>query len=442
MSSILIFDIGKTNKKAFVFNESYDILWEKSVLLEETADEDGDPCEDLPKLISWIKNVYEEVKAACDIKAVNFSSYGATLVFLDGNGRVLTPLYNYLKAYPEELKRKFYDTYGGETEVSGTTASPVLGSLNSGMLIYRLKHERPEVFSAVKRILHLPNYLSFLFSGKKVTDITSIGCHTHLWDFTRGDYHRWVGEEGIDRFLAPVHAPHQPVQNADGVAVGIGLHDSSAALIPYLKRFDEPFALLSTGTWNITINPFNEAPLSWEELDNDCLCFLKTDGKPIKASRLLGGMYHEQEAAKIARCFGVPPAELMEMNYDPEIEVETLSLENYRVENPVTGLERDWQKYPAAAQAYHQLMADLVALQKRSSDLVLKSAPVNKLFVDGGFGKSRIFMKMLSAAYPNLEVFTSEVPQASALGAALVLHDHWNSRQVPEDLIKLKQFTD
>lgn len=442
MSRILIFDIGKTNKKAFVFNESYDILWEKSVLLEETADEDGDPCEDLPKLISWIKSVYREVKEAYGIKAVNFSSYGATLVFLDGNGRVLTPLYNYLKAYPEELKRKFYDTYGGETEVSGTTASPVLGSLNSGMLIYRLKHERPGVFSAVKRILHLPNYLSFLFSGKKVTDITSIGCHTNLWDFTRGAYHRWVGEEGIDRFLAPVHAPDQPVQNADGVAVGIGLHDSSAALIPYLKRFEEPFALLSTGTWNITINPFNEAPLSGEELDNDCLCFLKTDGKPIKASRLLGGMYHEQEAAKIARCFGVPPAELMEMNYDPETEVETLSLENYRVENPVSGLERDWQKYPTAAQAYHQLMADLVALQKRSSDLVLKGAPVNKLFVDGGFGKSRIFMKMLSVAYPETEVWTSEVPQASALGAALVLHGHWNSRPVPEDLIKLKQFSD
>lgn len=442
MSGILIFDIGKTNKKAFVFDEDYAILWEKSVLLEETADEDGDPCEDLPKLISWVKGVYAEVRALYPIKAVNFSSYGATLVFLDGNGRVLTPLYNYLKAYPEELKRKFYDTYDGETAFSKTAASPVLGSLNSGMLIYRLKHERPEVFSAVKRILHLPNYLSFLFSGKKVTDITSIGCHTNLWDFTRGEYHRWVGEEGVARFLAPVHAPDQPAQGRDGVAVGIGLHDSSAALIPYLKRFDEPFALLSTGTWNITINPFNEEPLSGEELANDCLCFLKTDGKPIKASRLLGGLYHEQEAAKIAQRFGITPGQLMEMNYDPDIALESLSLEDYRIENPVSGLERNGQNYETAEQAYHQLMADLVALQKRSSDLVLKHASVKKLFVDGGFGKSRIFMKMLSAAYPETEVWTSEVPQASALGAALVLHAHWNSRPVPEDLIKLKQFTD
>lgn len=441
MNGILIFDIGKTNKKAFVFDEDYAILWEKSVLLEEIADEDGDPCEDLPKLISWMKEVYAEVRAVYDIKTVNFSSYGATLVFLDGNGRVLTPLYNYLKAYPEELKRKFYAAYEGEAAFSKTAASPVLGSLNSGMLIYRLKHGRPEIFSYVKRILHLPNYLSFLFSGKKVTDITSIGCHTNLWDFTRGGYHRWVGEEGIARFLAPLHAPDQPAQSSDGLAVGIGLHDSSAALIPYLKRFNEPFALLSTGTWNITINPFNEEPLSPEELASDCLCFLKTNGKPVKASRLLGGRYHEQEASKIAQNFGVPPARLMEMKYDPEIGVERLSLESYRIENPVSGMERNWQNYATAEQAYHQLMADLVALQKRSSDLVLKGAPVKKLFVDGGFGKSRIFMKMLAAAYPETEVWTSEIPQASALGAALVLHDHWNTRPVPEDLIKLKQFT-
>lgn len=442
MSCILIFDIGKTNKKAFVFDEDYAILWEKSVLLEETADEDGDPCEDLPKLISWVKEVYAEVCAIYDIKAVNFSSYGATLVFLDGNGRVLTPLYNYLKTYPEALKKKFYDTYDGETAFSKTAASPVLGSLNSGMLIYRLKHERPEIFSYVKRILHLPNYLSFLFSGKKVTDITSIGCHTNLWDFTQGQYHRWVEAEGVDRFLAPLHAPDQPLKTEDGVTVGTGLHDSSAALIPYLKRFDEPFALLSTGTWNITINPFNEEPLSPGELANDCLCFLKTDGKPIKASRLLGGLYHEQEAAKIAQNFGVLPAHLMEMKYDPEIEVECLSLENYRIENPVSGLERNWQNYETAEQAYHQLMADVVALQRLSSNLVLKSAPVKNLFVDGGFGKSRIFMKMLSEAYPGIKVQTSEVPQASALGAALVLHDSWNSRPVPEDLIKLREFAD
>ena len=59
--------------------------------------------------------------------------------------------------------------------------------------------------------------------------------------------------------------------------VGIGLHDSSAALIPYLMNFKEPFVLISTGTWCISLNPFNEAPLTKEELKSDCLSYMSYD---------------------------------------------------------------------------------------------------------------------------------------------------------------------
>ncbi|MEI9908230.1 MAG: hypothetical protein WDO71_00265 [Bacteroidota bacterium] len=68
----------------------------------------------------------------------------------------------------------------------------------------------------------------------------------------------------------------------DGIAVGAGLHDSSAALIPYLSSFQEPFILLSTGTWCISLNPFNHSQLSDYELDKDCLCYLSYEGKPVK----------------------------------------------------------------------------------------------------------------------------------------------------------------
>ena len=43
------------------------------------------------------------------------------------------------------IKKQFYDTYGGEEEFSFRTASPVLGSLNSGMQLYRIKYEKPDV---------------------------------------------------------------------------------------------------------------------------------------------------------------------------------------------------------------------------------------------------------------------------------------------------------
>ena len=78
------------------------------------------------------------------------------------------------------------------------------------------------------------------------------------------------------------------------------MHDSSAALIPYLACFDEPFLLISTGTWCISLNPFNHEPLTAEELQQDCLCYLSYEGKPVKAARYFGGNEHEQTVKKIA----------------------------------------------------------------------------------------------------------------------------------------------
>ncbi|HCL83114.1 MAG TPA: carbohydrate kinase, partial [Chitinophagaceae bacterium] len=44
---IAILDVGKTNKKLFLFDALYNIIWEDSRTLAETKDEDGYPCEDL-----------------------------------------------------------------------------------------------------------------------------------------------------------------------------------------------------------------------------------------------------------------------------------------------------------------------------------------------------------------------------------------------------------
>src|SRR5215203_3861474 len=160
--AIAVIDVGKTNKKIFLFDQDYNIVCERSARFLETADEDGDPCENLEALrlsvfdsLRWLFTKHD-----FDVKAINFSAYGASFVNIDEDGNSVTPLYNYLKPYPEELKKGVYNAYGGEEAFSLNTASPVLGSLNSGMQLYRLKHEKPEVFKQVKYSLHLPQYLS------------------------------------------------------------------------------------------------------------------------------------------------------------------------------------------------------------------------------------------------------------------------------------------
>jgi L-fuculokinase len=54
-----IFDIGKTNKKLFLFNENYEIVLEKSIQFPEIQDEDGFPCEDVNLLKNWVKTSFE-----------------------------------------------------------------------------------------------------------------------------------------------------------------------------------------------------------------------------------------------------------------------------------------------------------------------------------------------------------------------------------------------
>jgi len=422
-SVIVLLDVGKTNKKVFLLDEQYKIVWEQSQSLPETTDEEGEPCEDVEKLTNWVQRTYAYVLTLRDftIKAVNFSAYGASFVHIGKDGKPVAPLYNYLKPYPEGLKKRFYDTYGGEVTFSMLTASPVLGSLNSGMQLYRLKEESPELYQRIQSSLHLPQYLSFLITGQKCSDITSIGCHTNLWNFSQDHYHEWVYLEGIIDKLAPIRGAEDVVRVGRAVS-GIGLHDSSAAMIPYLMCFQEPFVLISTGTWCISMNPFNHLPLTVAELQKDCLCYISYQGRPVKASRLFAGYEHEQGVKKLAARFHKDPQYAGTVAYDPEI----VSI--------VHGCEDD----ESFEQAYHRLIMDIMIQQAASTRLVLEGTDVKRIFVDGGFARNQVYMHLLAAAFPHIEVFAASIPQATAMGAALAIHSHWNSRQMPGDIIDLK----
>lgn len=106
-----VFDIGKTNKKFFLFDDDYNEVYRDYVNLPLTVDEDGFETEDLEALRQWIKVTFDTIleDARFDIKTLNFSSYGASLVHLDYKGKPLTPLYNYIKELPNETIEEFYN---------------------------------------------------------------------------------------------------------------------------------------------------------------------------------------------------------------------------------------------------------------------------------------------------------------------------------------------
>ena len=438
---IAIFDIGKTNKKLFLFDEDYKIVFEKTECFEEIKDEDGDACEDLQKLTEFIFHSLDEVfsKKEFDIKAINFSAYGASFVYTDENEKPLTPLYNYLKEYPAELRKKFYDNYG-EEKFSLVTASPILGSLNSGMQLYRIKYEKPEIFQQIKYALHLPQFLSYLISKKPFSEITSIGCHTNLWDFQKNKYHEWIKRESIENLLAPIVSSSSTNLisfEEKEVAVGVGLHDSSAALIPYLKYFHESFVLISTGTWCISLNPFNNESLTAEELKQDCLCYLTQEEKPVKASRLFAGYEHEQFTKKLAEFFNKFSDYYATLRFDNSFfEKISLDKENLFVD------ETDFSSFNNYEEAYYRFLFYLVKKQYISTKLILGRSPIKKIFVDGGFSKNDIYMNLMAIVFSEVEMNATSVAQASAIGAAMAIHDSWNTKTLSKNLIELKNYSE
>lgn len=434
---IAIFDIGKTNKKFFLFDEALNEIKEEYFKLSLIQDEDGFACDDLAAITKWIRDTVESICKSPKylLKGLNFSTYGATLVHLDEQGIPVTPLYNYLKPFPEALSEAFFTKYDEERN-NLETASPKLGMLNSGLQLYWLKNEKPHLFEKIKHTLHFPQYLSYLFTGEMVCEPTSIGCHTRLWDYDINNYHHWVLQEGFDT-LFPDYVPTTQTftRNIHGkeVKVGVGIHDSSSALASYLLRVSEPFLLISTGTWSITLNPFTKEALTKAALERDCLHYLTIHGTPVKASRFFLGYELDHQLARLNAIFH-KDAKYYKAIF-PNIElIEQLSQEQitnaYYPETITTRhlvddlfIESDWNPETCKdfEEAYHKVMWGLARLQAATLQLAQGTSFIKQVFIDGGFVHNQVFIYMMKILLKDHELVFSDFPLGSAYGAASVM---------------------
>lgn len=227
---------------------------------------------------------------------------------LDNEYRQVAPFYSYKKNFPLSLFNEFEQKHNADRLHAIETGSPGVGMINSGFQLYWLKYHKPELYRKICHSLHLPQYLSFLFSGVPLSDYTSLGCHTALWHYRKKKIHNWVVAEKIDRKLAPIVSSSVSIGtevNQKKIAVGVGMLDHSAALVPYLKSFSKPFILVNTGTWSVSLNPFYERDLNIHELAKGCLYYMQPDGEPILAHRLFLGEEYKNQLTGLARIYKV-----------------------------------------------------------------------------------------------------------------------------------------
>ena len=434
----LVFDIGKTNKKLFLFDEQFQEVHREYIRFEEIPDDDGFSSENLEALTNWMAECTKRMlnDSRYDVRHINFSTYGASLVHLDKNGNIAVPFYNYLKPFPDDLEKQFRENYDAAGNFSLNTASPWLGFLNSGLQLYYLKYKKPELFKRLHKSVHFPQYLSYLLTKKLVTDPTSLGCHTGLWDFNPKKYASWVIEEGLEEYFPPIlntDRSYQVQVHHKTVNVGVGVHDSSASLIPYIRHQKEPFVLISTGTWSICINPFNQEPLTQYELDRDCLNFLGIGQHPIKASRLFLGQELREQAMMLGKYFGCDYHSHKNIAFDDGFKPMGTSNKHLMFKcqylNPslfghTEPKETQWAQFSDFEQAYHQLMHELTEFQLASLKLAIGTTEIKKIFIDGGFADNEVFTGLLAWKLPTCDICSAQFALGSALGAALLVNGH------------------
>jgi sugar (pentulose or hexulose) kinase len=448
---IAIFDVGKTNKKLLLFDYNLSLVLEQEIRFPERHDDDGFECDNTELIEKWIIESITRLihSEKYDLTALNFATYGATIVYLDAEGRRLTPVYNYLKPIDERIPERLYRRYGGQDEFCRRTASPALGMLNSGIQILWLKSVKSDVFSKVRYILHFPQYLSYLITGKICSEHTSIGCHTGMWDFDNMKYHPWISDQCLELPQpVPVDTVSEVTIDGKKIKAGIGIHDSSSSLAPYFTGNRGKFLLISTGTWCINMNPFNPEKLSVEQLDRDCLCYMSVTQQPVKSSRLFLGNMHETAVRMLNEHFRTTDDFYKNVKFDQDLL--TMLSKRYTGDKRAffdSGPESrefkdriDLFDFKSFDEGYHQLMSELCDLTTEAIRLILpEKDDIENLYITGGFAKNKIFLKLIARSFPSKKVFTSVINNATALGAALVIFGSVSDKQ-PELNLGLTEY--
>ena len=295
MKTIAVIDIGKTNAKvALVDLDSF-----SEIAVRKTANgvtSDGlYPHFDVEKLWRFILESLGALHAEVPIDAISVTTHGATAVLLDGNGDLALPLLDYEFNGPDTLAAD-YDKLRPPFAETGAARLPM--GLNIGAQIYWQEQTFPQEFSKVAAILTYAQYWSYRLSGVLASELTSLGCHTDLWNPYSGDFSTFVDARGWRRLFPPVRKASdllggllpnvaQQASLPVGLPVYCGIHDSNASLLPHVLSRPSPFAVVSTGTW-VVIMAVGADKVPLDEA-RDTLINVNALGDPVPSARFMGG---------------------------------------------------------------------------------------------------------------------------------------------------------
>ncbi|GGL71938.1 FGGY-family carbohydrate kinase [Wenxinia marina] len=299
---VAVVDVGKTNAKVALVDTG--TLTEVAVRRTPNLVQPGPPWPhfDLNGLWDFILGALAELQAAHGVDAISVTAHGASAVLLDAGGGLAAPMLDYEHDGPDGVAVE-YDAIRPPFEATGSPRLPM--GLNLGAQLHWQLAVDPGLRDRVAQVVTYPQYWSGRLTGVWRCEATSLGCHTDLWEPVAGRFSALKDRLGLpfaplaraDNVLGPV-LPEVAARTGllPGTPVVCGIHDSNASLYPHLLGRTPPFAVVSTGTWVISMAVGSAVPA----LDpaRDTLINVAATGAPVPSARFMGGREFERVAGE------------------------------------------------------------------------------------------------------------------------------------------------
>lgn len=415
-----VIDIGKTNAKVALVD--LDSL--KETDLHQTPNvplADGRyPHHDVVRIWEFILESLTSLNKVGSIDAVSVTTHGATAALLDAGGKLAIPVLDYEHGGPDSMR----DAYEAVRPPFEETGSPPLpGGLNLGAQLFWQCRAFPDAFARIASVLMYPQYWAFRLTGVAANEVTSLGCHTDLWSPARRDLSSLIERSGWRTLFPPVRpardrlGPILPeIARRTGLSAGTpvfcGIHDSNASLLPHLLSRAAPFAVVSTGTWVVSMAVGG----SGGNLDpaRDTLINVSALGDPVPSARFMGGREYAALTGGINEGWSEDDLEAVladRLLLLPSVQLGSGPFPAHR--SRWCGPREPESGERAVAASFYLALTTAICL-----DLI---GAAGDIVVEGPFAGNEPFARMLSAATGRTVITSSGGATGASVGAAFVV---------------------
>lgn len=428
--SIIVVDIGKTLSKVTLWTKQGRLL-DRKVRPNERIKADGLLRLDVEGISAWLVKTLAAF-GHHPVETIVPVGHGAGVAALADNALAFPPL-DYEQSIPAEV----HNEYRRLRDPFSLTGSPSLpDGLNIGSQIYWLHQLYPDAMAEAV-LMPWAQYWAWFLSGQAVSEVTSLGCHSDLWNPFESRFSPLAQKMGwADQFAPLARAGdaigmlRPEIAAATGlspkVEVLAGLHDSNAALLA-ARGFEEiarnEATILSTGTWFIAMRlPDGHVPTSSLPKARDCLVNVDAYGWSVPSARFMGGREIETLVQLDTRQVDIKPDQPALLAAVPGLLASgSMLLPTFAPDcGPFPHQTGQWINRPddwfgqrAAACLYAALVADA------SLDLI---GSREQLLVEGRFAEAEVFVRALAALRPDTAVYTANAHNDVSFGALRLIN--------------------